>query len=71
MGEVDLLGKLCPYAVVEVVRRVERMGEGQTLDFLVDDPLAAKSIPEELAEFDGVEFELMRLDRSWRVHVER
>ena len=69
--EIDLTGRVCPYPVVEVVRAVERMDFGETVRFLVDDPLAVKSIPEELEEIEDARVSISKERGVWLVVVER
>jgi len=67
--QIDLLGKVCPYPVVEVVRAVDKMAEGDRLIFLIDDPLAIKSIPEELEEYINHEVFIEKRHRHWAITV--
>lgn len=68
---IDLTGRVCPYPVVEVVRAVEAMAPGETALFLVDDPLAVKSIPEELEEIENAAVSIEEEGKVWTVRVER
>ncbi|MCP4591638.1 MAG: hypothetical protein GY842_12930 [bacterium] len=68
---VDLCGRICPYPVVEVVREVERLRKGETLRCVIDDPLALKSIPEELEDFPDVSLTIVKHDIGWEVIVAR
>ena len=71
-GEViDLCGKICPYPVVEIIREVERLRTGETLRCVVDDPLALKSIPEELADFPDVTLTITEYKSAWEIIVSR
>lgn len=69
--ETDLLGQVCPYPVMRVVRAVDTMGTGQILRFLVDDPLAIKSIPEELEEYDDISVAVLRSSSGWEIIISR
>ncbi len=69
MRREDLTGKICPFAVVEVIRRVERMQPGETVDFTVNDPLALKSIPEELSEYDDLSCSISESGAIWIITV--
>ena len=68
---LDLCGRICPYPVVEIVREVERLRPGQTLRCVVDDPLALKSVPEELEEFPDVSITINKHSAGWEVVVKR
>lgn len=70
-AEKDLTGKVCPYAVVEVIRAVDRMRPGETLTFTVNDALALKSVPEELAEYDDITCAIERREKLWCITVRR
>lgn len=66
---IDLCGKVCPYPVVEVISRVESMKHGEHCTFYVDDPLAIKSIPEELEEFEDINLQVSPKGRFWQINV--
>lgn len=69
---LDLCGKVCPYPVVEVISAVELMKPGQRRIFLVDDPLALKSIPEELEELDcceSIDVNVEKQKKHWCITV--
>ncbi|MBN2170897.1 MAG: sulfurtransferase TusA family protein [Candidatus Krumholzibacteriota bacterium] len=69
--EVDLLGQICPYPVVNLIREALRLESGQTARFCVDDPLALKSVPEELSEYEGFTLEIVNQGRHWEIIVTR
>ncbi|MDX9702243.1 MAG: sulfurtransferase TusA family protein [Candidatus Auribacterota bacterium] len=66
---IDLCGKVCPYPVVEVISRIESMKPGEHCTFYVDDPLAIKSIPEELEEFEDIILQVSPKGRFWQINV--
>ena len=66
--QIDLLGKLCPYAVFTIIDSVEHMPAGQTKEFMVDDPLAIKSVPEEL-EVWNTEINIEKIKRGWLIRI--
>jgi TusA-related sulfurtransferase len=68
---IDLRGKVCPYPVVEVIQRADRLGPGEAAAFLVDDPLAIKSIPEEVQEYSDMSVEIRKETRWWRIRIVR
>ncbi len=68
---VDLVRRYCPYVVVEVIRLVEKMKDGDRLVCCVDDPLATKSIPEELEEFENVRYFISKKKVFWEVIIEK
>ena len=69
--EIDLLGQLCPYPVVNLIREALRLEPGQTALFCVDDPLALKSVPEELSEYEGFSLEIVEKPRHWELIISR
>lgn len=69
--DIDLCAKVCPYVVMNIVRDVELMEKGQTFKFVVDDPLAVKSIPEELEEYDDMECVIEKQGHCWSITVIR
>ena len=68
---VDLTGKFCPYPIVRIVFEVDQLAPGQSVTFVVDDPLALKSVPEELDEYDDITFETTKSDEGWQIKVRR
>lgn len=67
--EISLYGKICPYPVVEIVYEVDRMREGEECHFLVDDPLAIKSVPEELEDYDDIAISIDRIEKGWEIGI--
>jgi TusA-related sulfurtransferase len=68
---IDLRGKICPYPVVEFVRTVDAMISGDILIFMVDDPLAVKSIPEEMEEYKNIELTIDKNESHWDITVKK
>jgi len=68
---VDLQGKLCPFAVMCVIKGVDKMQKGEKRTFLVDDPLATKSIPEELSEYSDVDYKITKLGKGWSIAIKK
>jgi TusA-related sulfurtransferase len=69
--EINLDGKICPYPVVEIIKEVAKMRKGETLTFCVDDPLAIKSVPEELKEDEDIELKIAKRSKGWNIIVSR
>ena len=69
--QIDLITKFCPYVVVDIIREVGKMRSGETYTFLVDDPLAIKSIPEELGEYDDLSISIHQYKKGWEIIVSR
>lgn len=66
---INLIGKVCPYPVVDVVRYVDQMKKGETITFQIDDPLAVKSVPEELEEYPDISFAIDKEGEHWNITV--
>jgi TusA-related sulfurtransferase len=71
--KVDLRGKLCPYPIAHVIYVVDVMEKGEKKVFLIDDPLAKKSIPEELEDYEDIEIEIEKnsAEKCWEVLIKR
>ncbi len=69
--EIDLYGKICPYPVVQIVQEVHKMRAGETKTFCVDDPLAIKSVPEELADVDGLTISVENRSKGWDIIISK
>jgi TusA-related sulfurtransferase len=69
--EISLIGKVCPYVVMHIIRDVGEMRSGETRKFVTDDPLAIKSIPEELEDDDDFVVLIDKHQRGWEITVRR
>ncbi|MBN1553434.1 MAG: sulfurtransferase TusA family protein [Phycisphaerae bacterium] len=69
--DLDLTGKVCPYPVVSIVQQTDRLEKGQSARFLVDDPLAIKSAPEELEEYGDIAMTIEKKGSYWEIIVRR
>ncbi len=69
--EIDLTGMICPYPVTHIIYEVDKMKEGEALKFKVDDPLAVKSVPEELEDYEDIEIDVKKKDNHWEIVVDR
>jgi len=69
--QVSLLGRVCPYVVMHIIRDVGQMRRGETRKFVTDDPLAIKSIPEELEDDDEYSYSIDTHARGWEITVTR
>ncbi|MCK4505695.1 MAG: sulfurtransferase TusA family protein [Candidatus Aegiribacteria sp.] len=69
--EVELRGQICPFPVMHIIQDVDQMRPGEMLRFLVDDPLAIKSVPEELEEYADISFSIRRQGRYWEIVISR
>ncbi len=47
------------------------MKDGDSLTFLVDDPLVLKSVPEELDSYPNVTYAVQDADNGWIISVQR
>ncbi|MDI6786640.1 MAG: sulfurtransferase TusA family protein [bacterium] len=69
--EINLLGKVCPYPVMYIIREVDMMRSGENVKCLVDDPLATKSVLEELEDYDDVSISIVKLFHQWEINIAR
>ncbi len=67
--EKDLVGQVCPYPVMNIIRDVDNMQSGQIIKFVVDDPLAVKSVPEELDEYDDIVVQINKYNGGWEIVI--
>ena len=68
---INLKGKICPYPVVDIIRAVEKMRSGETLVFIVDDPLCIKSVPDEIEEYSDVSTSIKKITKGWEITIHR
>ena len=67
----DFRGYVCPYAIFEIITKIQQMEKGETKIFVVDDPLAIKSVPEEIEEIEDTDIEIEKEQNFWKIRVER
>jgi TusA-related sulfurtransferase len=68
---LDLRGVKCPLNWAHAKVRLERMTRGQVLELILDDPRGARDIPR-AAEAEGyVVAEVVALEGTWRLRIER
>ena len=70
-NEIDLVGKICPYPVVEIIKAVDRMRSGEKLTFSVDDPLCLKSVPDELEDYEDIEIIVDKMEKGWKIQISK
>jgi len=69
--EINLLGQFCPFPVMNIIREVDRMRGGEVVRFNVDDPLAVKSIPEELEDYSDISISITKNDKGWDIVISK
>jgi TusA-related sulfurtransferase len=67
--EIELLGENCPFPIMHIIRAVDMMRPGEKLQFLVDDPLAIKSVPEELEEYPNLSCKITPSGEFWEIVI--
>ena len=70
-SKIDLSGRLCPFIVMHILRSAGRMEKGERASFFVDDPLAIKSVPEELEERGEFVVQVNKEKAGWVITVSR
>jgi TusA-related sulfurtransferase len=69
---VDLLTRVCPYVVMYIIREAGKIRPHETRTFLVDDPLAIKSVPEEVAEYyNDLDVAIQAYPEGWEIIISR
>ena len=69
--QMDLVTKVCPYVVMYILRAVSKLRSGERISFIVDDPLAIKSVPVELEEYDDLSVCVNQHSKGWEIIVSR
>lgn len=65
---IDLRGQICPLPVINTIKQVDKLIPGQKLEIFVDDPLAIKSIPEELEDLN-LDIKVDKITGGWRIVI--
>ncbi len=66
----DFNGQVCPLPVINAIKQMKQLDSGDTMEIITDDPLAMKSIPEELSE-PGVEITVQKQELDWLIVVHK
>jgi TusA-related sulfurtransferase len=69
--QTDLVTKVCPYVVMYIIREAGKMRSGETRSFITDDPLALKSVPVELEEYDDLSVSVKPHEKGWELIISR
>ena len=64
---INLVGTICPYPVMMIIEQAERLAPGESMSFIVDDPLAIKSVPEELEDDTNIVIEIEPCKEGWMI----
>jgi len=68
---IDLRGKICPFPIMEVINIVDEMKALESVAFQIDDPLALKSIPEELSEYSDLKICIKKITSYWEITINK
>ena len=68
---LNLKGKFCPYPIMHIIEKVDILQKNSTIKCLVDDPLAIKSVPEELEEYDDVSISITKETKGWEISIKK
>jgi len=68
---INLIGKVCPYPIAEIIYEVDRLDDNDRLVFIVDDPLAIKAVPEELEEYDELSYNIESRTGYWEITISK
>lgn len=68
---VDLIKKVCPFVLMSILKEIGKIKRGETVTFLVNDPLAIKSIPEEIQEYKDLVHTIIKLPEGWKIIITR
>ena len=68
---IDLRGKVCPFPIMEVISVVDQMHSRESISFQIDDPLALKSIPEELSEYAELKICITKIKSYWEITINK
>jgi len=68
---IDLRGKICPFPIMEIINKVDEMKPLESITFQIDDPLALKSIPEELSEYSDIQICIKKITPYWEITINK
>ncbi|OFZ48688.1 MAG: hypothetical protein A2381_05035 [Bdellovibrionales bacterium RIFOXYB1_FULL_37_110] len=68
---IDLRGKVCPFPIMEVISIVDEMNPLESVSFQIDDPLALKSIPEELSDYADLKICIKKITSYWEITINK
>ncbi|MBU0503863.1 MAG: sulfurtransferase TusA family protein [Candidatus Omnitrophota bacterium] len=67
---VECRGKVCPIPVITALRVFNQLKKGDELEITVDDPLAIKSIPQELGSFES-DVRVEKIEKGWKITINK
>ena len=65
--EIDLVGSVCPFCIMNIIREADMLRSGETVRVIVDDPLAIKSAPEELGDYADISLVIKERGSAWEI----
>jgi tRNA 2-thiouridine synthesizing protein A len=68
---LDVLGRVCPYPLVLSKKALEKMPSGGILKILCDAPASAEDSLPRYAEGKGYPCEVVKLDDSWELYIQK
>jgi len=68
---LDVLGRVCPYPLVLSKKALEKLPSGRILKILCDAPASAEDSLPKFAENKGYPFEVVKLDESWEIYIQK
>ena len=68
---LDVLGRVCPYPLVLTKKALEKLPSGGILKILCDAPASAEDSLPRFAEGKGYPIEVIKLDESWELYIQK
>jgi len=69
MEKIDLRGKVCPYPIIAVNKKLRELKKGSKLEIIVTDCDATKSIPKQADRFGAKVEKIINLNDEWRIII--
>ncbi|RMD56651.1 MAG: hypothetical protein D6828_04040 [Nitrospirae bacterium] len=70
---LDVLGRVCPYPLVLVKKKLQKMESGKLLKVLCDAPASATDSIPKYCEKNNYEYELVKVDgkEQWEIYIKK
>ena len=68
---IDTLGRMCPYPLVHIIKRMRDMGDGTLLKVLCDSPISATDDIPMFAKKSGYDFDSEKVGNHWELYIKK
>ena len=68
---IDLIGIVSPFTVVNIIKEVDMMNNGEKITFIVDEPFTIKAVQEELENYEDLLINIKKRKKLWEIIISK